>query len=497
MRNALLLAALTLVVLPLPARAAEAPPGTEAVVREGMKAWRLPGLAVAVVRDGEVIYLRGHGLREVGNPLPVTPDTLFAIASLTKAFTATALAILIDEGKASWDDPVRKHLPWFRLADPLANRDVTLRDLLCHRSGLARHDMLWYRAPWSLEETARRMAFLPPTASFRARYQYANLPYIAAGLAVAAAAKQPWDEVVRARLFVPLGMKGAVFTRSAALAAPDHATPHRAGRDGKQRPIEWYPDDKQVRGSGSIKASARDMTAWLKLQLNGGAFDGKRVVSARALAETHTAQVVTPIQPGRARLAGTTQATYGLGWQLSDYRGLRLREHGGSNDGFRARILLFPEKKLGLVLLTNCDEDAGLQATALTLADHLLGLKKRDWHGQYRALAKKAAAARAATRAKKLAARKAGTRPTLAASAYAGKYRDPAYGELEVRAGGGLELRWSSFALKLEHWHYNTFAVADGGPARGLTGELVTFALGADGRVAGARFLGRAFVRAK
>ena len=194
----LALAALLLAAPPVSAAAPEAA-ALDAVVADALRAWDAPGMAVAVVRDDKVVYLKGAGLRERGKAEAVTPDTLFAIGSCTKAFTATALAVLVDEGKAAWDDPVRRHVPTFRLSDPLADRAVTLRDLLCHRTGLARHDLLWYRAPWPAEESVRRMAWLDQRHSFRAAYEYNNLAYLAAGRAVAGAAKEPWHEFVRRR----------------------------------------------------------------------------------------------------------------------------------------------------------------------------------------------------------------------------------------------------------------------------------------------------------
>ena len=235
-----------------------------------------------------------------------------------------------------WDDPVRKHLPTFRLADPLADRDVTLRDLLCHRTGLAAHDLLWRYAPWDLEESVRRMAHLEPSHSFRSAYEYNNLGYIAAGLAVGSASKSTWREDVQKRLLDPLGMTGAVFTRSEALKAPDHASPHRRNADGKIEVIPWYNDDDQVRASGSIKAGVRDLGRWLRFQLAGGVLDGKRDVSASALAETHAPQIVMPLDRELARMTETTQMSYGLGWRISDYRGRPLWDHGGAVDGFRA-----------------------------------------------------------------------------------------------------------------------------------------------------------------
>jgi len=283
-----------------PAQAVDAA-AVDRVVQDALKAWEVPGAAVAIVRDDKVVYLKGHGVRELGGK-PVTPDTVFAIASLTKAFTTTAMAMLVDEGKMKWDDPVRKHVPFFRLADPLADQGVTLRDLVCHRTGVGRHDLLWLKAPWTLEDTVRRVAFVPPTFAFRSAYEYNNIMYIAAGLAVAKAAASPWQDVVRRRIFEPLGMTGAVFTRSEVRKTPDHASPHRRDKDGKLRTIEWYDDDHQVRASGSIKASARDLARWVRFQLGDGTFEGKRLLSARGLAETHMPQTVI-------RLEGLFQAS--------------------------------------------------------------------------------------------------------------------------------------------------------------------------------------------
>jgi CubicO group peptidase (beta-lactamase class C family) len=448
--------------------------------------------SVAVVRGDGVVHARGFGLREMGKKDPVTPDTIFSIGSLTKAFTATTLAILVDERKADWDDRVCKHLPTFRLFDPQADREVRLRDLLCHRTGLARHDLLWYRANWSVEESVRRMAFLEPATSFRSKYEYNNLAYLVAGQAIARAAGTPWHTFVRDRLIEPMGMKHAVFTASAARALPDHATPHRRDASGKLHAIEWYPDDEQIRASGSIKTSAADLARWLRLHLGGGVIEGKRIVSAEALEETCTPQVVVPIDRALAQLTHTTQRSYGLGWQISDYRGRRLLEHGGATDGFRARILLLPKERLGLVLLTNAEETECLNATGNILLDHLLGLEARDWHGFF---GKRAAAAR--ERKPRQVKRRSATKPSLEPSGYAGTYRDRAYGDAAIRVEGkNLRLAWSSFQVPLEHYHYDTFIVRAGKEAaRPLEGELVLFTLDGAGRVETLGMLGRTFRR--
>jgi CubicO group peptidase (beta-lactamase class C family) len=499
-RKAVLTAAAVLLgLLLLPAQAPGAEPkeqaALDALVDEAVQAWGLPGLAVAVVRDDEVIYLCGAGVREVGKKDPVTADTQFAIGSCTKAFTATAIGLLVEDGKAGWDDPVRKHVPFFQLSDPLADRDVTLRDLLCHRTGLSRHDMLWYHASWPVEESVRRIAHLKPAAQFRSEFLYNNLAYLTVGLAIGSAAGMPWQEFVQQRLLDPLGMKSTVFTRSALLNSPDHAMPHRRSGKGDNEPFPWWDDDRQIRASGSMKSSIRDLAQWVRLQLGEGKVAGKQVVPRRILAETHTPQIVVPLTGERERLVGTTQMSYALGWNISDYRGRLLLEHGGAVDGFRARILLLPKDHVGIVLLTNIEEGGIVQATGNMLLDHLLKAPRHDWHRAYLDRRKEAEESQV-RRAKDLEKdRVKGTKPSHDLDAYTGTFRDPAYGEMRLtREEGRLMLAWSSFRARLAHYHYDTFLVEDDSR---VGGELLVFSLTASGDVGGLRFLGRDFRRGK
>jgi CubicO group peptidase (beta-lactamase class C family) len=470
----------------------------DAVVENALQSWRVPGIAVAVVKEDEVVYLRGGGTRELGRKEPITPDTLFGIGSCTKAFTAAALGLLVDEKKADWDDLVRKHLAWFRLADPLADRDVTLRDLLCHRTGLGRHDLLWYRAPWSIEESVRRLAVLPPSHSFRSTYEYNNVAYLAAGLAIGSAGQTPWHDFVRRRLLVPLGMSGVVFTSGDAQKAPDHSSPHGYSASGEVVVLPWYKDDQQIRASGSIKAGVRDLSRWLRFQLNGGQLDGKRLISAASLAETHTPQVPVPLDVALARLTDATQSSYGLGWHITDYRGYPLLEHGGAVDGFRARIMLLPRHRLGLVVLANLENMEIVNATGNSLLDHLLGLPKKDWTAFFLERYKSAEATRKARLNRRLAGRIPGTRPSRELAAYTGDYTEGAYGTVKVLLEAGeLVVCWSSFRVPLRHFHYDTFLLP---PNRGrdlgsLAGELAQFALNAEGSVTTLDFLGRTFAR--
>jgi len=481
---------LALLSLPWTSQAQTTAP--EAIVNRALKTWKVPGAAVIVVRDGKVLLARGFGVKEAGKDEAVTGNTLFGIGSCTKAITATAVGLLVDDGKMSWDDPVRKHLDWFRLADPLADREVTLRDLLAHRTGLGRNDLLWYRAPWSLEQTVRRMAHLPQARSFRDGFVYNNLAYIAAGLAVTSAAGEPWERFVQKRLFEPLGMKRAVFTRSDAHKSGDWAAAHVL-RAGKVEVIPWYNDDHQVRGSGSVKASAGDLSRWLLFQLNGGVVDGRRLISATSLRETHTPQMVVPVPEATARQTGTTQMSYGLGWMIRDYRGHLLLQHGGAVDGFRAAIYLAPRDQLGIAVLSNLGGGPFTETLPLQLLDHYLGLEKKDWDTLFR---KREEQAETAARARKKAfndRRQTGTKPSRDLDAYAGTYRHPAYGELKItRDRDTLRAVWSGFRGTLRHYHFDTFVFE--GEDR-LEDETLLFSLTKEGTPNRVVFLGQEFRR--
>jgi CubicO group peptidase (beta-lactamase class C family) len=452
----------------------------DAVIRAALKFWDVPGAAVAVVRDDQVIYLRGHGVREVGRKEPVTPDTAFPIASCTKAFTTTAMAMLVDEGKMAWDDPPRKYVPYFRLSDPLVDANVTLRDLVTHRTGVRSHDLLWYRAPWSQEESIRKIGRVKVELPFRSAFRYQSTMFTAAGHAVAAASGTSWADFVQKRILDPLEMRSTTLTTTAAEKMPDVASPHRKDAAGQPEVIPWYPLE-EPHPAGSVNSTARDLANWVRFHLHDGVFAGKRLVSAASLGETHTPQIALPVEGiARAMNPDTLHMSYGMAWLLYDYRGRPIVTHAGLIDGFRAQILLAPRDKLGLVLLCNLDETPMNIALGNNLLDLLLGLGKKDWNrieGDVARGEQEAAVARMKEREKD---RQHGTRPSRELGAYVGDYEEPAYGTATVRREqGGLVWQWSSFRLPLEHYHYDTFAL----PLPKGGAPLVTFTLGADGEV--------------
>jgi CubicO group peptidase (beta-lactamase class C family) len=476
--------ALVLMVSPLFAQAVDSA-AVDSIVSDALTASHTPGAGVAILKDGRVVYLKGHGVRELGQSQPVTPDSLFCIGSLTKAFTAASIAMLVDEGKMSWDDPVRKHLEYFHLADPLADSSVTVRDLLAHRTGLGAHNFLWMEAPWSLEESIRRIGKAPPSFPFRSTYHYQNIMYNAAGYALAHAAGSTWQDFVRSRIFEPLGMSGVKFTSGEAQQAADHASPHLKAA-GTVEITSWYPDDNQIRPAGSIKAGVRDLSQWVRFQLGDGTFEGKRLVSQKNLMETHSGQIV---------IAGGDPdqmfSEYGMGWRISDYRGRLLVSHSGSVRGFQAYLALLPKEKLGIVVLSNLDASWMPQATAQSITDAMLGLPKRDWNSEG---ARKDASAEAATKKHELEHdrnRHKDTKPSLELRSYTGVYEEPAYGIAMLSLENGkLELRWSSFHVTLEHYHYDTFDIRG---ERRMANEQVLFSLNAGGDVAAMKFLGMDF----
>ncbi|MBI3407550.1 MAG: serine hydrolase [Planctomycetes bacterium] len=463
----------------------------DALVDDALRHWQVPGLAVAVVHNDRLAYIKGFGVRNLDKPDPITPDTIFPIASCTKTVTSLALAMLVDEGKLHWDDPVRKHVPFFRLADPLADANVTLRDLLTHRTGVGAHDLLWYKAPWDFEERIRKIGKVELDHSFRSSFEYQTILFGAAGYAGGKAAGSSWRALVEKRVFGRLDMKSAscVYPREAG----DVADPHKKNAQGKAEAISRYPLD-QPDPAGSVHASARDMSQFLRFQLGNGSWNGKRLLAERNLAETHMPQVVVRVD-GFVKEANpeTLQISYGLGWVVQDYRGKLMVVHGGAIDGFRAQLTLVPQAKLGIVLLNNLDGVSMNIALTNTLIDRVLGFPQKDWHTFYRDLVRRGEEEKQAA-AKAFLAKRLPDRPsTLPLAAYAGKFVDAAYGPCEVAVQEGrLIWRWAAQVCPLEHYQDDTFLANNDT----LNNVVVDFAVG-NGRAEAVRLLGRVFQREK
>jgi CubicO group peptidase (beta-lactamase class C family) len=442
---AFLLAA-TAVAAPMAAPAAAQRPDVRALDRsiaEARSKWEVPGLAVAVVKDGRVVLAKGYGVRDMREPGAVDEHTLFAVASNTKAFTAAALAVLVDEGRLSWDDRVRDHLPWFELYDPYVSDDLRIRDLLTHRSGLGTYsgDLLWYGTGYSAEEVVRRARFVPQAGPFRASYGYSNLMFIAAGEVIAAVSGEPWSAFVRRRILTPLGMDRTVLSTDSLALRDNVATPH-GHWEGELVAFPWYNWDA-MGAAGGIISSVAEMAEWMKVQLARGVVaDGDTLFRPRRSAEMWT--VHTPLAVGAASrelYPSTNFRGYGLGWSLNDYKGRLVASHGGGYDGMFSRVVLVPEERLGVVVLTNSMTGISTAIANLVL-DAYLGGDRRDWSDLLLARARAADAEETARRARVVEQTLPGTRPSLPLDAYVGRYGGPMYGDATVTVeDGGLVLR--------------------------------------------------------
>ncbi|MGH7451647.1 MAG: serine hydrolase domain-containing protein, partial [bacterium] len=384
--------------------------------------WRVPGFAMAIVKDDSVVFAKGYGVRELGKPTSVDARTLFAIASNSKAFTAAALAILVDEGKIKWDDPVTKYLPWFQMYDPYVTREMMVRDLLCHRSGLATFggDLIWYGSTYSREEVVRRIRYLKPASSFRTRYGYQNIMFIAAGLVVEAVTGKSWDDFVKARFFAPLGMTTSNTSVKDFKGTDNFATPHNE-TDGKINVIHYVNVDG-IGAAGAINSCVAEMAQWLRLQLGRGTYKGNKIFSAARSREMWTPHIMFQIGEQAEKQNPTTHFSgYGLGWGLRDYQGRKVASHGGGLDGMISQVALIPEENLGVVVLTN--SETSLSSFLVNkVFDVFLGAPKRDWSGEALARQKENQEAQKAAAKRIEDERVPGTKPSLALGQYTGMY---------------------------------------------------------------------------
>jgi CubicO group peptidase (beta-lactamase class C family) len=468
----------------------------DAYVTKAVKDWGAIGLGVAVVKDGQLVFARGYGVRELGKPDPVDANTLFAIGSTTKAITAAALGMLVDEGKLRWDDPVSRHLPDFQVGDPYLTRNLVVRDLLTHDAGLANGDVLWYETDNTTEEVLRRARFIPVAYSMRSSFIYQNVMYAAAGAVVAKASGMSWQEFVRTRIFTPLGMSGAVPLHAETIGKANVASPHDLVRDTLS--VIQNASVDVVGSAGSIWAGVTDMSKWLRFMIDSGRVEGRALLRPATWRELLTPQTMVnaaSFYPS-ARLTKPHWTTYGLGWFQQDYAGRMLNFHTGSIDGMVAIAGIIPDDRFGVYVLANRDHVEVRHALLYKAIDHWLGTGTRDWSAEFLALYGQMEQQQKAARAAAEAARVTGTSPSLPLEKYAGVYADSLAGRVEVKAeGGALRIIMSSkWNATLTHWHYDTFRAEGNRPWQGPF--PVTFALDARGGVARMEVMGRTYARA-
>ncbi|MBT0669278.1 serine hydrolase [Novosphingobium profundi] len=467
-------------------------------MEEIRKASGTPGMSVAIVEKGEVVFAKGFGVRALGSPEKVDADTLFMIGSTGKAFTSAALARLVDAGKLNWDDKVIDHLPDFRMYDAWVTREMTVRDLLVHRSGLGlgAGDLLMVpRGTLSRLEIVKRLRFLKPATSFRSAYAYDNILYIVAGAVIEAVSGQSYEDFMRDEVFTPAGMPDATADMAIQLSAPDRARPHaRYGEKVRGSGPMKRLDERDRLGqagapAGLLAASANDLARWLQIQLAHGALpEGTgRLFSEAAGKEMWAPVTPIPVAAMPEPIAGITPGydAYALGWEVRDYKGARLVWHAGGLFGFTSVVVMLPERDVGFAITVNSEEPEPRMGLMYELIDHYIGRPRQDWprrFGEFRRT--RIAEAEAAVARKSAAPAKVG--PSLALGRYAGSYADPWYGTLKVvPTGEGLSVDFTTtpgMTGKLHHYQYDTF-IATFDDA-GIEPAFLTFNLDADGRVA-------------
>ncbi len=479
--------------------------GLDDFVARVMKEWQVPGLALGVIQDGKPVLLKGYGYRDVEKRLPVTPRTLMAIGSNTKSFTVVLMGMLADSAKLEWDKPVRTYLPDFQLYDDFATREMTPRDLVTHRSGLPRHDGLWYGRSFTREELYRRLKYLEPSASFRSRWQYQNLMFLTAGYLVERRTGRSWDDLIRERVFAPLEMTRSNTSVRDLPAADDAALGYvwrdcpaekaagmvgTAGAAGAGAPSSTecglvqvpYRNIDAVAPAGSINSDVEEMLHYIQFHIDSGRYNGRAILSKENANLMETPQMLVGDQEIWPDELGV--ATYGLGLSVTSYRGRKLVQHGGGIDGFISQMSWLPKERIGIMVLTNMSGTNPVpNIVTRNVIDRLLGLAPIDWVARTEKQLQDAKAKRIKQRTDHAAERQPNTSPSHPLSAYGGTYEHPAYGRLSVQAdGAALSVSFDGFNVPLKHFHYDVFEIDDPIDALPLSGR-VTFLMDSKGNI--------------
>jgi CubicO group peptidase (beta-lactamase class C family) len=433
----------------------------DAYFEKAAKDWGIPGMSIGIVKEGEIVFSKGYGLLEKGKSEKPDGNTLYAIASNSKAFTSAIVAMLVQEGKLNWDDKVQKFLPYFELYDPFVSRETTIKDLLCHRVGLGTFsgDVIWYKSDLTSEEIIKRLKYLPNKFNFRDGFGYSNVMYIAAGEVIKTVTGKTWGQNVQERILNPVKMDRTIYSLSKLSEKGNFATPH-AFEEEKNIPIS-YVDWEEIGALGGIISSVNDMGKWMIFNMNNGIIGKDTLLtpsSRNIIWKMHNTYNVdlTKLNDYNTHFRG-----YGLGWGLEDFDGKMRVSHGGGYDGMISSVTMIPDEKLGVVVLTN-----GMNAPTIAVAnytlDAFLGLKEKDWSAEMLGQNKKRQSEdkRVSERKEK---RITGTKPSLSIEKYTGIYNAPIYGKIEVKQENGiLRLYFEhtpELSASLEHWHYDVWKI--------------------------------------
>lgn len=456
--------------------------GLDTAVARILKDWKAPGVSIAVVDKNKVVYTGGFGYRDVEKKLPVTDNTLFAIGSCTKAFTASMLGTLVKEGRIDLDKPVRDYLPELRFFNDQLNNQVTLRDMMCHRTGLPRHDYSWYGSSASRMDLLKRIAYLEPTAELRAKYQYNNFMFMSQGVVLEKLTGKSWEENIRERIFRPLGMDQTVTDVAGMEKSSDRSLAYSILKDSVALAIPYRNIDA-IGPAGSINSSAKDMARWLITWIGGGKYEGKEILPADYVRDAMTNQMASGGLPSKEN-PDIQGIGYGLAWGLASYRGHYRVEHGGGIDGFISTTGFFPTDSIGIYVVS-CSGQV-TSAVRNWIADRMLGLTYMDWHKQSRdAFVKGRFTSMMTPRPSDSLGRVFNTKPSLPLQDYAGKYTHKGYGSMEVTlVNNQLRAQYNGTSFPLNHKHFDVFRGKPEGPQYedGTDTELF-FALSKEGKI--------------
>jgi len=422
-----------------------------------MKEWNVPGMAVGIVKDGEMIYLGELGLRNAKQDLKVTKNTLFAIGSASKAFTSMAVGMLVDEGKLDLDTPIKKYVSDFEMQDKYAGAHLTIRDMLCHRSGLSRHDMVWYNnASLTRKDLTDRIKHLELSKDFRTTWQYNSIMYVAAGYVIETVSGMPWEEFVKKRIFEPLGMVSSNFSVEDSKCSVDYSLPYSS--NGKKVSEVNFRNMDLMGPAGSINSNLTDMVKWLKFHLNKGKVNGKQLISENSIIQMHSPQIPCKLWPWK--FDEVQFPSYGLGWFIDSYRGKKQVNHGGNIDGFSSYISFLPEENIGIVLLSNLNEVFFILPIIYSIYDRLLGYENTDWNKRMKdELSKMMNSMQNANEAAENP-QKEGTKLSHPIEDYTGSFENPGYGIIKIeREGENLKLIYNDIEYILKHKCYDVFII--------------------------------------
>ena len=470
----------------------------KACIEKELKAWDQPSMALGIVKDGKVVVADGFGCANLEKEQASNADTLYQIGSCSKAFTATAAALLVDQGKLEWDRPVHDYLPWIKFSDPYVTAHATTRDLLCHRTGLPRHDAYWIDGPVTRREMAENLRNMQPGWPFRTHWCYQNTCYVAVGMLIEELSGMTWEEFVRQNLLIPLGMDRTTFYVDAISADPNHADPYDrplpADLQGI-RPIPFLKSDREdmAKGigapygpAGSIMSTVNDMCKWIQFHLNNGKVGDKQLISEENMKELHKPNMLMDA-PLLMACPEIDFPAYGMGWFVETFRGHVMVEHGGNINGFSALVTMVPDLNLGVVCLVNFNDSFHTYAATYEIIDHYLGVQGGDWNEKFRKFIAETFRAQLDGIKAMNGPQVEGTQPSHALADYAGTYRNACYGDIVISLhDDGLHFLYNKQESPAPHYHYDTFLIQN--PHALFNGMAFQFETARSGAVEAIRF---------